>query len=813
MRTIGVLVLAACSASGARAPTSPCAAAIGTSGEWRDGADRTTVRVTADVACRRTYELSTTAPLRDHLPVNPRTVEEPADGPIVRTNNVTFDALYALALAEAREASVASIHDAGFDNGKPRRCPCFETGRLWTYVWTRDTAYSTDLGLATLDPIRAMRSLEFKLSGRRGGGHEQIVQDTGSGGSWPISTDRVVWALGARALLRTLDGDDRQRFADRAYEALANTIELDRAVAFDARDGLYTGETSFLDWREQTYPAWTATDTVHIGMSKALSTNALHANALDVAAELAQEHGDGVRAARWRGWAVDLRAAIRAKFWLADRGAFAAFTPTFLDPAPSARRDLLATSLAVLLDVADAKQARAAIAEYPQLPDGPPVVWPPVRDVPVYHNRASWPFVTAYELRAARRVRNDRVAALAIESLVRGAASNLSNMENFEMLSGRSQTPDGPVVDSQRQLWSVAGYLAMVQDVVFGIEPTGSGVRFAPYIPKAVRESLFRDASSIVLDGYRYRGRRLTVTVHLPPGGGAGAYEVGNVRVDGRAVPGGEVPDAQLATSARVDIELVDRAEPASAMRLVDASGPVYGPDAPTLSVELIAGGARIAYSASLPVDIYRDGVRVATALAPDARTWIDRGVDLATRSACWSAETVDARTGDVSHRSRPVCLFGEHGERVQTIGAQTLGTITTGPRPYVAGPIDTEARAAYSGDHLVSLVAANGSGPINTGVTCGVKHVTITHVPDGAVVGEGHVLVPHGGSWDDWRESSFVRARLVAKERYRIRIDDAPTALNMSAFEHFSHYTGGAGGVAGALDQIHVAELRVIAL
>lgn len=27
------------------------------------------------------------------------------------------------------------------------------------------------------------------------------MQDTGSGGSWPISTDRVVWFLGARHLL------------------------------------------------------------------------------------------------------------------------------------------------------------------------------------------------------------------------------------------------------------------------------------------------------------------------------------------------------------------------------------------------------------------------------------------------------------------------------------------------------------------------------------------------------------------------------------------------------------------------------------
>ena len=56
------------------------------------------------------------------------------------------------------------------------------------------------------------------------------------------------------------------------------------------------------------------------------------------------------------------------------------------------------------------------------------------------------------------------------------------------------------------------------------------------------------------------------------------------------------------------------------------------------------------------------------------------------------------------------------------------------------------------------------------------------------------------------------MRVRLVAGQRYRIRIADAPTAVNMSAFEHFARYTG-VGGAAGAVNRMHVAELRLIAL
>jgi hypothetical protein len=64
----------------------------------------------------------------------------------------------------------------------------------------------------------------------------------------------VVWSFGARALLRQLQGEQRDNFAKKAYEALKNTIEHDRQIIFEPQDGLYRGEQSFLDWRQQSYP-------------------------------------------------------------------------------------------------------------------------------------------------------------------------------------------------------------------------------------------------------------------------------------------------------------------------------------------------------------------------------------------------------------------------------------------------------------------------------------------------------------------------------------------------------------------------------
>jgi len=49
-------------------------------------------------------------------------------------------------------------------------------------------------------------------------------------------------------------------------------------VAYDAGTGLVKGESSFLDWREQTYPKWMQPADIY--ESENLGTNAVHYQAL-----------------------------------------------------------------------------------------------------------------------------------------------------------------------------------------------------------------------------------------------------------------------------------------------------------------------------------------------------------------------------------------------------------------------------------------------------------------------------------------------------------------------------------------------------
>jgi len=811
---------------------------------FQDGAEKTDVTVSGE-GCVRTFALSTNAPQRDSTPQT-RSVTESATWPSVQTKSEIFDALYTLALTETRENSVAQIKDYAFQNGAGLPCPeggCFETGEKWNYVWTRDTAYAMHLGLAAMDPVRARNSLLFKVSPRRNGTGDEIVQDTGTGGSWPVSTDRVVWAIGAWETAKYLQGAERGAFTMRAYEAILGTIERDRAVVFDEKDGLYKGEQSFLDWREQTYPRWTEGALAHIAQSRTLSTNVTHLAILDVAEKLATERGDTQASARYKGFADALRLKIRERFYLADKKLFSTMITTELDPSPAARFDLLGTSLAVLYDVATPEQARAAVASYPHVPKGAGVVFPQEQDVPIYHNRSTWPFVTAYALKAAKKVRNADVAGRAIDTLVRGSALSLSNMENFELVTGKTYVDEGPtsgpVVNSRRQLWSVAGYLSMVHDAIFGLEATAKGLRFLPYVPKKLRNTLFSGTDTLTLNNFPYHGKKVSVVVKLPPAGASqeGALAVARVRLNGVTVGDAMIDESKLANRNTIEIELADATDPdagqkATVVTTTSDYKTIFAPKPPVVSEVAIDAGKvrlRLETGGEAPADVtfrvFRDGQKIAEGLPGSTTTYTDATSSQTGPSHCYTVETQFA-SGTVSHRANPACYWGPGASRIVTKTGQTeltsnAGTfVTDHGRSFYESWGDpgstlttTAFTAATTGEVLVQLTYGNGAGGATTGITCATKLVRVEDTSNGAVVATGYAVMPQRGTWASWGESSFVRAKVTQGKSYRVVVADDTKSVNMSAFSHFSAYTGGTGGSGGPFYRVNIADVKVLAL
>lgn len=807
---------------------------IGQTGTYEANGETVRVSVAGEEQARR-YTMTTTAALRDDEPADKRVeiVEQPGQ-PLVRTGSDVFDALFAMAIEETRQCSVSQISDGAFNNGQGVPCECFETGAKWNYVWTRDTAYAVDLGLAIVDPERARNSMNFKLSERKGGGGLQIVQDTGSGGSWPVSTDRVVWSIGARELLKWLGGDARQAFRDRTYEALVNTIEQDRQYVYSPEDGLYRGEQSFLDWREQSYPSWTEQDTVHLGMSRALSTNAGHHATLQLAADLAREKGLGQEAARYQGWADELAAAIEAELWLEGAQMYSALKTTGLDLAPLHKYDLLGESLVVLGGIAPEARARQVVAAYPHVAMGPPVLWPQQPLIPVYHNRGIWPFVTAYGLLAAREVGNASVFELDLASLIRGAALNLSNMENFEFTTQQPWYDDGPysgpVVNSRRQLWSVAGYIGAIVKGVFGMEADQQGVRFAPFVTPGVHAEWFAGQESIELRDVTWRGRTFSVTVNLPeePAGGGGAYTIEQVELNGQPAPQGFWGAAQLEQDNAVEITLGEPVPDAGQLTLVedlDDFTKLWAPQEPTIT-DVSLQGDQVAVTFEPAADegarfhIYRDGERVAEDAAPG--TWVDPASgDWQEVTHCYAIEAYFPGSQNHSHHSRPACFWGEGAARVRQISAYGFEPVAGGSWSTMHDQVHYQdwgrpehelalhgLRPRWTGSYRVQLVYGNGAGGFDTGITAAVKQLVFEDAETGEELERAVVQMPQMGDWSRWSESSLARVELEADRRYRVRIVDG---INMSYFAHFVPYTGGQGGGEDIYNMTNIHSVKLL--
>jgi hypothetical protein len=803
----------------------------------------------------RSYAHSTTMQLRDPGPQAITYQEDPLL-PRVRSGNLAFDALFALAAHEMRQDSVKEIRDGNYNGNDAIPCDCFETGEKWHYVWTRDLSYAADLGLAMLDPQRVRNSLLFKLSGWRDGVPRaaqvgeldetapdglQIVQDTGSGGSWPVSTDRVTWAFAAEEVLKALPPAEHQAFAATALKALSNTIENDRIAAFDKSTGLYTGEESFLDWRDQSYAAWIPQDLASMASSKALSTNAGHYKALLLTARLAREQGDPARAQRYEGWARDLKRAVNARLWLDDAGMYGSLTAAHFDGAPLHKFDWLGQSLAILTGIADEKRARRILAAYPHGPMGAPVIWPQQQGMPVYHNRAIWPFVTAYGLRAAVAGRNVAVADAAYDSLMRGAALNMSNMENLEWLSGQpllldEAHPDliGPVINSRRQLWSVGAYLGMVVRNVFGVSTTLEGIALNPFVTGKLRAGVFAGSDAVSLDGLRLRGHVLNLTLRLPASAGAGAngvYAIERILLNGRPA-GGSITWRELAADNRIEIVLgrLDAGE--QAIRRVNAdpyveTPAVFGPHEPVIAglKRDGAGHATLTIEAkdtdkmrgNVRYNVYRDGRLVASKLPAGA--WTD---GKASATACYAVEAEFTDSGNRSHHSRPRCV--DAGVEIPVTDPRVSADVALAApnarfdEPHLADwgkPRDRfsirDIRLPSAGDYAVQVRYHNGANQVNLGISGGVKWLAVKD-GSGAIVAQGVVQLPHARiekAHTPTVYSTPLVAHLKGNAAYRVEMSDF---YNMSYLRSNSTFSaaGGAGGPSNRFDIYGVRLLRV---
>lgn len=595
----------------------------------------------------------------------------------------------------------------------------FRTGKEWAGVWTRDVSYATVLAFAYIDPERCKVSLMRKVA------NDRIIQDTGTGGAWPVSSDRVVWGLAAWEIYK-YTGD--REWLEQAYRIMKNSIEDDRKTIIDPATGLIRGESSFLDWRKQTYPLWM--EPADICASMNLGTNAAYYEALETLGNMAEVLG---REDEWSDDAERIRNGINKYFWQPEKGYYGQYLYGQLHRSLSPRSEALGEAFTVLFDIADEKQKTAVLQNTPVIDYGIPCIYPQIPGIPPYHNNGIWPFVQAFWTMANASHGQTSAVEFGLASIMRPAALFLTNKENFVAETGDFA---GTEINSDRQLWSVAAMLAMTYRVIFGMDFQADHVSFNPVIPESFN-------GTYSLKNFRYREGTYEITVT-----GFGDA-VSSFKLDGNEISDRLIP-ASTAGTHTVEIKMNGSVDD----RQFSTADNCTAPETPVLSFN----DNRLMWNAIQGIryyQVFRNGVKWSST----SDTFTEK-IDQC-EPAEFQVMAVDS-AGTGSFMSNPVNIVPESlktvieaeefnlqgANRVEGFSGKGYVTFRSADKKDLIIKIN-----GRDGRYAIRMRYANGTGPVNTDNNCGIRSLYV----NGKFASS--LIFPQRGKdeWSNWGLTSFV--------------------------------------------------------
>lgn len=649
--------------------------------------------------------------------------------PQLKSEHTLLNALYKLSLEETQ-----------LDIRKDKT---FMAGKEWNGVWTRDISYAIMLAHGFTHPEVSKNSLRKKVKNKR------IIQDTGTGGSWPVSTDRMIWTSAAwEVYLVTGDKD----WLKEIYPIIKNSIDTDRKVCIDSETGLYYGESSFLDWREQTYPRWMEPSDIY--RSQCLGTNAGHYNTLKILARIGKILGKESQA--YADMAEELKNKINQYLWLAEKGYYAQYLYGKNTLSVSDRSEALGEALCILFGIASEKQAESIMKNSPVTEFGVPCIFPQIPNIPPYHNDGIWPFVVAFHSWAGAQAGSEQSAAHAMKTLMEAAAFFVTNKENMVCQTGNSE---GTQINSDRQLWSVAGNLAMTYRILFGMRFEEDGLHFSPVIPKGW-------GNQFELTNIRYRNASLKIKAT-----GTGSV-LKSFKLDGVIQKSPFIP-AELTGQHTIEIEM-DSSHIEDQINLTDNQ---YSPETPEIELK----GNTIEWPEIADADkylVYKNGQLIKE--TENTQIKLQAEPNYAEYQVC-SIST----TGHTSFLSKPAFTvseehlneydttsYGKAKSHYKGFSGQGYLEISTSKHTNIEIPITIQEEGVYRIDARYS----NGSGSITTDNKAAIRSLFIDQQRTGSII------MPQRGEqeYENWGWSALVKTTL-SKGKHILSIRYTEDDINMN--------------------------------
>ncbi|MDE6791805.1 MAG: hypothetical protein K2J48_01795, partial [Muribaculaceae bacterium] len=596
------------------------------------------------------------------------------------------------------------------------------TGKEWAGVWTRDVSYSILLSMAYMQSEASMISLMKKVDplGR-------IIQDTGSGGAWPVSTDREIWCVAAWEVYK-VTGD--RKWLEYIYPIMKRSLETDRQAFYNTETGLVKGETSFIDWREQSHPRWMQCADIY--NTETLSTSVVHAQAWKVLGEAANILGHKKEAAEAFAESDKIVKAINDHLWMDDKGYYAMYLYGRDNLITNPRAETLGESLAVMWDIAPSDRAMTITESNPTTPFGVTIFYPSIADIPSYHNKSLWPWVGAWWGLANAKAGNEEGVMDAIGSVFRPAALFCTNKENFNIENGDIATE----LNSSNMLWCLSGNIALTHKILFGIDFLKDGLAFHPFVPKAL-------AGTRTLENFKYRDADLDITVS--------GY-------------GNEIKSFKVNDKEQKPFIAANKAKGKMKIEIVLADNEI-----PAMKVNHQA--------------------QKNAPLTPIA--WLEDDV-LIWNPIEYIGEYIVVKDGREVARTHATTFDASVPGEYQVIGVASDGTegFASEPRStrkYSYYSIDNKDNNKTSvlnipvnvddaGDYLISVNYANGNGPVNTENKCAIRTLSVDNNQSGIIV------MPQRGrnNWEEYGWSNSIKVNLT-QGKHIITIDFRPENENMN--------------------------------
>ena len=407
--------------------------------------------------------------------------------PLLNLGASEYDSAYNLAVSEIEK----NIRD-GY----------FIAGQGWSQLWTRDTAFSVELGCGLICPDASETSLRKCTEDVAGIGTCWFQDKCGHFGGWPNLSDAIVGAQGAWYFY-CVSGD--KNFLSWAYGITKNSLIRAERDAYDKTSGLFGGCSSFME-SNSGYPKSYHNKGELVAKTKALSTNMLYYNGYRLGAKMGQELDAASEEVELLNTKADhLKKAIRKRLWLPEQGYYSYFEDENQKPVDC--MEGLGESLVLLAPgfETDADRISGIFENTYRDTHGIPCLWPrwdiERRDIfSYYHNGRIWPFVQGYWALAASRHKKTEMFLEELNGLLWLSQHKNTFAEFYEF--------DGTFPNERRrQLWSAAGYVSMIYHGLFGMTFEPDQLRFAPVKPE------FPFAETITIENVNYREMNLVIEI------------------------------------------------------------------------------------------------------------------------------------------------------------------------------------------------------------------------------------------------------------------------------------------------------------